>query len=120
MTTAVDQTLTCSIGGLTANGAAATVVWKDPDGTTVTDDDDYDISNGTPDGSGAQSAELTIRAAKLKIAFSGKTSLTYKCAVKSGLYTDSPASSDVDVVANIAKFGKLHYNIIFDAIHSKK
>ena len=99
--------MTCTIGGLTANGAAATVVWKDPDDKTIADDNDYDISNGTPDGSGSQSAELTIRAAKLATTFGRKSSLTYKCSVKSALYPDSSTSSDVDVVANVVKLGNI-------------
>ena len=105
--------MTCTIGGLTATGAAATVVWKDPDDKTIADDTDYDISNGTPDGSGIQSAELTIGAAKLATAFGSKSSLTYMCSVKSALYPDSPTSSDVDVVANVVKLG----NIFLDPDH---
>ena len=101
----MDQTLTCSIGGLRANGTAATVEWKDPDGTTVLDNEDYVISNGTPDGNGDQSAELTIGAAKLKTASYGKTTLAYKCSVRSALFSDSPESGDVDVVAIIMTLG---------------
>ena len=101
ITTFEDQTLTCTIRGLTASGTAATVVWKDPDDKMVTDDDDYDIDNGTPDGSGIQSAELTIKTAKLKSVFVGKLSVTYKCSVMSALYPDSPISSDVNVEAKV-------------------
>ena len=106
VTTAVDQTLTCTIRGLTANGAAATVVWKDPDGTTVADNAEYDISYGTPDGIGTQSAELTIKAAKLTSDFASVSSFTYKCAVKSSLYPNSPMTSDIDIIANVLKLGK--------------
>ena len=97
--------MTCTIGGLTANGTAATVVWKDPDDKTVSDDDDYDIDNGTPDGSGTQSAELTIKTAKLTSDFVDQSTFTYKCSVKSTLYPDSPISSDVNVEANVLKLG---------------
>ena len=99
--------MTCTIGGLTANGTAATVVWKDPDDKTVTDDDDYDIDNGTPDGSGTQSAELTIKKAKLTSDFDGRSSFAYKCSVHSAMYPDSFISSDVNVVATVLKLGNL-------------
>ena len=99
--------MTCTIGGLTANGTAATVVWKDPDDKVVTDDDNYDINNGTPDGSGTQSAELTIKTAKLAAEFASQSSFTYKCSVKSALYPDSPISSDVNVEANVLKLGNI-------------
>ena len=98
--------MTCTIAGLTNNGAAATVEWKDPSYKTVTDDDDYDINNGQPDGSGTQSAVLTIKADKLKN-FASQTSFTYKCLVKSALYTDSPQSSAIDVVAKVLKLGNV-------------
>ena len=97
--------MTCTIGGLTANGTAATVVWKDPDDKTVTDDDDYDINNRTPDSNGTQSAELTIKAAKLSLDFVDQSTFTYKCSVKSTLYPDSPISSDVNVEVTVLKFG---------------
>ena len=99
--------MTCTIGGLTAGGTAATVVWKDPLDNTVTDDDHYDIKNGTPDISGTQLAELTIKTAKLSSDFSSQSSFTYKCSVKSTLYPDSPISSDVNVEANVLKLGNI-------------
>ena len=97
--------MTCTIGGLTASGTAATVVWKDPLDNTVSDDDDYDFDNGTPDGSGIQSAELTIKTAKLTSDFAGQSSFAYKCTVKSTLYPNSPISSDVNVEATVLKLG---------------
>ena len=97
--------MTCAIGGLTASGTAATVVWKDPDDKMVTDNDDYDIDNGTPDGSGTQSAQLTIKKAKVTADYVDQSSVTYKCSVKSTLYPDSPISSDVNVEANVLKLG---------------
>ena len=102
--------MTCTIGGLTASGTAATVVWKDPLDNTVTDDDDYDIDNGTPDGSGTQSAELTIKTAKLASDFDGESSFTYKCSAKSTLYPDSPISSDKNVDANVLQLGNTLLN----------
>ena len=102
--------MTCTIGGLTASGTAATVVWKDPLDNTVSDDEDYDIDNGNPDGSGIQLAELTIKTARLKSDFSSQPSFTYKCSVKSTLYLDSPISSDVNVVAYVLKLGNILKN----------
>ena len=97
--------MTCTIGGLTASGTAATVVWKDPLDKTVSEDEDYDIYNGTPDSSGTQSAELTIKKAKLTSDFVDQSTFTYKCSVKSTLYPDSPISSDVNVEVTVLKFG---------------
>ena len=107
MTTAVDQTLTCTIGELDANGDAVTVTWKDPSGNVVSASDtpNYELTPGTVDGSGVQNAELKIKAGKLAD-FSSQSTFTYKCSVTSSQYPGSPASADVDVVANVLTFGK--------------
>ena len=102
--------MTCTISGLDANKAVA-VTWKDPDGATVSDDDNYDLLAGTVDGSGIQNAVLTIKAAKLAAAFTGQSSFTYKCSVTSSQYTASPPSTEVDVVANVVTLGKVLYQI---------
>ena len=117
VTTAVDQTLTCTIRGLTANGGAATVVWEDPDGVTVADNAEYDVSNGTPDSSGTQTAELTIKAAKLTSDFANESSFTYKCAVKSSLYPNSPTTTDIDVVANVLKLGNRRISKLVNMVY---
>ena len=101
--------MTCTISGLDANKAVA-VTWKDPDGATVSDDDNYDLLAGTVDGSGVQNAVLTIKAAKLAD-FAGQPSFTYKCSVTSSQYTASPPSTEVDVVANVVTLGKVLYQI---------
>ncbi|XP_063675242.1 uncharacterized protein LOC134811997 [Bolinopsis microptera] len=104
ITTAVDQTLTCSIGGLDASGTPATVTWKDNTGTEVDESDtsNYGLEQGSVNGSGNQVAVLTIKAAKLA-AFASLSSVTYKCSVKSSQYTNSPASADLNVEADILK-----------------
>ena len=102
--------MTCTISGLDADNAVA-VTWKDPDGATVSDDDNYDLLAGTVDGSGVQNAVLTIKAAKLAEAFSSESSFTYKCSVTSSQYTASPPSTEVDVVANVVTLGKVLYQI---------
>ena len=103
MTTDADQTLTCKIEGLD-DSHPVTVAWKDADDAAVleTDTDNYSLSPGTVDGSGNQEAVLTIKTAKLSD-FNGQTSFTYKCSVMSSQYPESPASTDVDVIANIEK-----------------
>ena len=112
ITTAVDQTLTCNIGGLDANGTPATVTWKDNAGTEVEESDtsNYGLDHGLVDGSGNQVAVLTIKAAKLA-AFVSLSSVTYTCSVKSSQYTDSPASEDLDVIAHILKIGNCKQSI---------
>ena len=108
VTTAVDQTLTCTIGELDVGGTPVNVVWKDPDGLTVSvsDTTNYVISQGRVDGTGIQLAELTIKAAKLAD-FAAVSSFTYKCSVTSSQYANSPASSDVNVVAKVLELGKI-------------
>ena len=102
VTTAVDQTLTCTIGELDNSGTPVTVTWTDPSNGAVSDGSDYVLAQGTVDGSGVQNAELTIKAGKLA-SFSGQASFTYKCSVG---YSGSPASAPIDVVANVLTFGK--------------
>ena len=108
-----NQTLTCKIEGLDPN-QPVTVAWKDPDNVAVSDTDitHYTVSQGSVDGSGIQKAELTIKTAKLS-SFTGKTSFTYKCSVKSSQYPDSPESSEVEVVANVVTLGELLYHLNF-------
>ena len=101
------QILTCNIGGLDPNGTPATVTWKDNDDAEVLigDTANYGFSRGSVDGNGNQVAELTIKAAKLAD-FTSLSSVTYKCSVKSGQYTDSPASGDINVTATILTLGE--------------
>ena len=103
VTTDADQTLTCKIGGLDVSHPV-TVAWKDPDNAAVseTDTNNYVLSQGTVDGTGNQEALLTIKTAKLSD-FNDQTSFTYTCSVTSSQYPESPASTDVDVIANIEK-----------------
>ena len=105
MTTDADQTLTCKIGGLD-DSHPVTVAWKDPDNAAVSDTDTtkYGLFQGTVDGSNNQAAVLTIKKPKLT-SFTSPSSVTYKCSVTSSQYSDSPASSEIDVVANVLKLG---------------
>ena len=99
--------MTCTIGGLDPNGTPATVTWKDNDDAEVLigDTANYGFSRGSVDGNGNQVAELTIKAAKLAD-FISLSSVTYKCSIKSGQYTDSPATSNVEVKATILNLGE--------------
>ena len=112
ITTAVDQKLTCNIGGLDANGIPATVTWKDNAGTKIEESDtsNYGLDHGLVNGSGNQVAVLTIKAAKLA-AFVSLSSVKYRCSVKSSQYTNSPASEDLDVTAHILKIGNCKRSI---------
>ena len=104
VTTAVEQTLTCIISELDANGTPVTVTWRDPDDNAVSEADtsNYSLFPGTVDSNGVQNARLTIAALKLA-EFSGLTTFTYKCSAQ---YSGSPASPPADVVANILSFGQ--------------
>ena len=106
ITTSDDQTLTCTVEGLD-QGHPVTVTWKDTDGATVStsDNTNYEMTPGTVDGTGKQEAVLTIKTAKLAT-FTSVTSVTFKCSVKSSQYVSSPASTDVEVVANIRTLSK--------------
>ena len=112
VTTAVDQTLTCTISDLDATHHVV-VTWQDPAGGEVKADDadNYDLSAETVDASGVQKAVLTVKVAKLA-AFVGQASFTYKCSVTSSQYSGSPSSTpQKDVVANVVTLGKVLYQI---------
>ena len=106
VTTAVDQTLSCTIGDLDANHPVY-VTWTAPDGGAVTKSSigkDYEINDGEVDKAGFQHANLTIKEAKMR-EFSGQTSFAYMCSVRSVQYTPSP-KSDITVPADILKLSK--------------
>ena len=103
-TTAVDQTLTCNIGDVTQ---AVDVTWKKSDGGDVTTGQGgYTITKGTVDGNNVQASTLTITAATLGALAETSSPLTWKCAAKSTLYTDSAKSADSNVVVTFLTYGK--------------
>ena len=110
VTTAVEQTLTCTVRELDVTADPVTITWKDPTGAEVEESDttNYAVNQGAIDDSGVQNAVLTIKPAKLT-SFSSQATFTYKCAVKSSQYPTSPASSEIDVVANVLTFGEFTY-----------
>ena len=86
VSTAKDQTITCSISGLSQD---TSVTWIGPDDNDIfsTDTDNYVISQGSY-SLGSKSATLTIKTAKLATLTSGDV---FKCKLKSALYaTHSP------------------------------
>ena len=105
--TSEDQTFTCTVGELDVGGTPVNVVWEAPDGTivTVSDITNYDVSNGTVDGTGIQLAELTIKATKLAD-FANQSTFTYKCSVTSTQYPNSPVSTHGVVVNVLGDFIK--------------
>ena len=105
VTTAVDQTITCKIEGLTPGTPPATVYWLDPSGTPLSEQSEgYILTQGVVDGDGAQLAELTIKPDKLQELEEKVNS--FKCSVRSGLYPDSSPSPQVDVLVTVLQFGK--------------
>ena len=55
--TASDQTITCVISEL---NITASVIWKDPDGATISDGTNFTVANGVANVTGEQTSILTI------------------------------------------------------------
>ena len=108
VTTAVDQVISCDIGGLGGTDAA-TVEWLGPnsDVAVVSDTINYVVDQGaasfTNANDGTQKTTLTIKPAKLAT-LSG--TLIYKCSVTSGQYPSSPAANK-PVSVTVLSYGKL-------------
>ena len=88
VTTATDQTITCTLSGLSQD---TSVTWIDPDNNDITNTDttNYIINQGTF-VFGSKAATLTITTAKISMLTSGDR---FRCRVKSTLY--ATYSSDV-------------------------
>ena len=97
--------MTCVIKGLDVGETPTTVIWKDPEGNTVFDNEEYHITLGTVDSGGSQLAELTISSLKLK-ALAPSSPVTYKCSAQSALFPESPVSPDIDHVLTLLRFGR--------------
>ncbi len=103
---ASEQTISCDIAGL---GAAATVEWFAPDTDTAIADDatNYVVDQGADSfktsNDGTQKTTLIIKSDILKTL---PGTVTYKCSVKSGEYTDSPASQKEVSVTVLGKLFK--------------
>ena len=100
----VAQTLTCNIWDVTQ---AVEVSWKTPSDEDITDGTGgYTVTQGTVDsGANVQKSTLTITSDTLK-SLDTTSPLTWKCAAKSTLYSDSEQSFFKIVVVKFLKFGK--------------
>ena len=103
VTTKVDQTITCLVGGLEPNKPAVSVVWLDPENNPVSSNDEYTVNQGTVDSTGTQSAELVISPTILSTLSSTST---YQCSVKSGKFPASPLSPSAALVVNVLDLGE--------------
>ena len=92
--TSSDQTIACAMTGLSQT-ANATVSWKDPDGATISDGDNYTVVDGTVNGSGEQESTLTIKTTKLQTL---GTASVFTCVVTSGMYPASEAASNTSCI----------------------
>ena len=106
-TAAVDQTLTCNIGGVKSQ--AVDVSWKNSGGCNVKDGvGGYTVTKGTVDENKNQKSTLTIAASTLSNIDDRSKPRTWKCAAKSTLYPDSALSTYSDVVVTFHEYSKLH------------
>ena len=108
----IAQTLTCNIGDLTQ---AVAVSWKDPSSVDITDGSGgYTVTQGSVDGATKiQKSTLTITSATLK-GLDTSSQLTWTCAAKSTLYTDSEQSGFQNVLVDFLTFGEFSFSAAFD------
>ena len=101
VTTATDQSIRCSISGLSQN---TPVTWIDPDDNEISDSDssNYEIDQGLF-GIGFKTSELTIKAAKLAVLTSDSV---YKCKLKSSLYPVNSPDVVKEMRLTLLDFGK--------------
>ena len=103
---AIDQTLDCTISGLSQD---TLVVWVDPDNNDISDSDtnNYVIDQGTF-VFGSKASTLTIKQTKLTTLATGSV---YKCTLKSSLYpTYSP---DVVKESTLTFLGLSKSNLVY-------
>ena len=107
ITTAKEQTIICSISGLSEN---TPVTWIDPDNNDIsnTDTDNYVIDQGSF-AFGIKSATLTITTAKLATLTSGDT---FKCKLKSTLYATYSPDVEKEMTLTLLELGKSAYHLI--------
>ena len=102
ITTATDQTITCSISGLSQDSL---VTWIGPDNVVISDTDtnNYVIDQGSF-VFGNKVPTLTIKTAKISTLSSGDI---YKCQVKSSLYPTYSPVVVKDMSLTLLTFGNL-------------
>ena len=103
----VAQTLICNIWDVTQ---AVEVSWKTPSDEDITDGaGGYTVTQGSVDsGANVQKSTLTITSDTLK-SLDTSSPLTWKCAAKSTLYSDSEQSTFKIVVVTFLTFGKFYF-----------
>ena len=106
----VTQTLTCNIWEVTQ---AVEVSWNTPSGEDILDGaGGYTVTQGSDAaGTNVQRSTLTITSDTLK-SLDTSSPLTWRCAAKSTLYSDSVQSFFKAVVVTFLTFGK-SYSFIF-------
>ena len=102
VTTAKDQTITCSISGLSQD---TPVTWVDPDNNDIssTDTDNYVIDQGNL-VFGIKASTLTIKAAKIDALTSGDK---FKCKLKSSRYATYSPEVINEMTLTFLTLGKL-------------
>ena len=111
MSTATDQTLVCTISGLSQNSP---VTWIDPDNNEISDSDtnNYDITQGSFIF-GSKASTLTIKTAKFASLSSGDV---FKCKLKSALYPNDSPEVVKEMVLTLLTLGNksFQYNFIMN------
>ena len=99
---------------------AVEVSWKTPSNADITDGvGGYTVTQGSVLGeTNEQKSTLTITSATLK-SLDTTSPLTWKCAAKSTLYTESEQSSFQDLVVTFLAFGKFYIQAGFYYFVSK-
>ena len=101
VTTATDQTFTCSISGLSQD---TTVTWIDPDDNaiSISDTNNYVIDQGTLNLGNKQST-LTVKADQFSRLTSGDI---FKCSLKSSLYPTYSPDVTEDMIVTLLSLSK--------------
>ena len=112
MSTATDQTLVCTISGLSQNSP---VTWIGPDNNEISDSDtnNYVIDQGTYIF-GSKASTLSIKTAKFASLSSGDV---FKCKLKSSFYPNDSPDVVKEMVLTLLTLGyqSFHLNTIFNS-----
>ena len=112
MSTATDQTLVCTISGLSQNSP---VTWIGPNNNEISDSDtnNYVIDQGTYIF-GSKASTLSIKTAKFASLSSGDV---FKCKLKSSFYPNDSPDVVKEMVLTLLTLGyqSFHLNTIFNS-----
>ena len=111
MTTATDQSITCTVTGLSQD---TPVTWIDPDNNEISDSDtdNYVIDQGTF-VFGNKASTLTIKTAKLAALSFGSQ---FRCKVKSSLYPVTSPEVSKEMILTLLTFGKYLVLAAYDGV----